>query len=78
MRRRIAAISPNAGRVFAGQMLTEVDERRAYGDARYRVYGTVADRLLCVVYTMRGDRVRIISARRASPAERRTYRQMQA
>jgi hypothetical protein len=68
----------DAARVFAGQILTEVDERHAYGETRYRAYGTVADRLLSVVYTMRGDRVRIISARRASRAERRTYRQMQA
>jgi uncharacterized DUF497 family protein len=29
-----------------------------------------------VVYTMRQDRVRIISARRASRAERRAYRQI--
>jgi uncharacterized protein len=68
----------DAARVFAGPILTEVDERHAYGETRHRAYGTVADRLLSVVYTMRGDRVRIISARRASRAERRTYRQMQA
>ena len=30
-------------------------------------------RLLVVVYTFRGEKIRIISARRATPAERRTY-----
>ena len=30
-------------------------------------------RLLVVVYTWRGDEVRVISARRATPAERREY-----
>jgi hypothetical protein len=33
----------------------------------------VADQLLCVVYTARGGRVRIISFRRASRKERRLY-----
>jgi uncharacterized protein len=67
-----------AGRVFAGRIFREADDRRRYGESRFRVYGMVEGRLLCVVYTMRGDRVRIISARRASRAERRTYRQIQA
>jgi hypothetical protein len=59
--------------------VTEVDERRAYGETRYRATGQLQIvSLVSVVYTMRGDRVRIISARRASRAERRTYRQMQA
>lgn len=66
-----------AARAFADRTLREVDDRHAYGETRFRVYGMVAGRLLCVVYTMRGDRVRIISARRASRAERRTYRQIQ-
>ena len=66
-----------AARVFAGPVLQEVDERRTYGESRFQVFGTVAGRLLCVVCTKRGDRIRIISARRASRAERRTYRQIQ-
>jgi uncharacterized DUF497 family protein len=65
-----------AAGVFAGPMLGEVDDRGTYGEIRFRVFGTVAGRLLCVVYTMRQERVRIISARRASRAERRIYRQI--
>ena len=30
-------------------------------------------RILVVVYTYRGERIRIISARRATPSERETY-----
>lgn len=30
-------------------------------------------RTLVVIYTHRGERIRLISARRATPAERRTY-----
>jgi uncharacterized DUF497 family protein len=33
----------------------------------------VFDRILVVVYARRGERVRIISARKATPQERRTY-----
>jgi uncharacterized DUF497 family protein len=66
----------DAARVFAGPRFSEVDDCRAYGETRFRVYGMVEGRLLCVVYTMRGERVRIISARRADRAETRTYRQI--
>jgi uncharacterized DUF497 family protein len=66
-----------AARVFAGRMFREVDDRRTYGETRFRGYGTVEGRVLCVVYTTRGNRVRIISAGRASRAERETYRQTQ-
>jgi uncharacterized protein len=66
-----------AARVFAGPRFSEVDDRQAHGETRFRVYGMVEGRLLCVACTMRGERVRIISARRASRAERRTHRQIQ-
>lgn len=66
-----------AAGVFAAPMFRQEDDRRAYGESRFRVYGMVEGRLLCVVYTMRNGRVRIISARRASRAERRAYRQIQ-
>ena len=35
------------------------------------------DRLLVTVFTYRGDRIRIISARRATPTERRQYENLQ-
>ena len=34
------------------------------------------DRLLVVVYTWRGEHLRILSARKASPAERRQYEEV--
>jgi uncharacterized DUF497 family protein len=37
------------------------------------ILGIVEGRLLCVVYTPRGDVYRIISARGAEPLERRRY-----
>jgi hypothetical protein len=50
-----------------------IDRRRRYGEDRFILLGMVQERLLAVAYTMRGDRVRIISARYAEPRERRRY-----
>lgn len=35
--------------------------------------GMIEGRLLSVAYTMRGERIRIISARKVEPYERRKY-----
>jgi uncharacterized DUF497 family protein len=50
-----------------------LDERVPYGEDRYIVIGMVEDRLLFVAYTVKGDAIRIISARGAEPYERRKY-----
>jgi len=42
-------------------------------EERYGAIGMVEGRLLFVGYTMRGDKIRIISARKAGPYERRRY-----
>jgi hypothetical protein len=42
-------------------------------EERYAMIGMVENRLLLVAYTMRGERIRIISARKAEPYERRKY-----
>ena len=47
------------------------DNRRDYGETRFVQIGMAAGRLLTVVYAMRGDRIRIISARKSEPIERR-------
>ena len=41
--------------------------------ACYAVIGMVEGRLLFVDYTMRGEKIRIITARKAEPYERRRY-----
>ena len=43
------------------------------GEARFLTVGMVENTLILAVYTMRGDRIRIISARMAEPFERRRY-----
>ena len=50
-----------------------LDDREDYGEDRYVIIGMVDSRLLYVTYTMRGEAIRIISARGAEPHERRQY-----
>ncbi len=53
-----------------------IDELDPSGEHRWITVGMDAlARLLVVVYTWRGDCVRLISARRATPAERRQYQE---
>jgi uncharacterized protein len=54
--------------------IERLDDRQDYGEERYVIVGTVEGRLLSVAYAMRGDNVvRIISARGATPLEKRQY-----
>lgn len=61
--------------VFADQLaLTGYDPDHSDAEDRFITMGLSADgRLLVVSHTDRGDRVRIISAREASRAERKDY-----
>jgi len=61
--------------IFDGLVLEKADARRDYGEARMVAFGVVDDRELAVVYTMRGEYRRIISARRAHSRERKAYRE---
>ncbi len=54
------------------------DDREPYGEDRFAIIGMVEGRLLYVAYTMRGDVIRIISARGAEPYERRRYHEENA
>lgn len=49
------------------------DDRFDYGEERFNILGMVENRLLSVSYTVRDERIRIVSARRAEPNERRGY-----
>jgi uncharacterized DUF497 family protein len=63
----------DAVRIFEGPVLEQIDNRRDYGEKRVAVTGIVTELELFVVYTVRGDNRRIISARRASKDERDAY-----
>ena len=50
-----------------------IDARAAYGEERVILLGMSGGQILSVVYTERGERLRIISARRATKHEKDNY-----
>ena len=63
-----------AKRIFEGPIATSPDHRQDYGEDRHISIGRVEPGALVVVaHTMRGGRIRLISARPASRKERKTY-----
>jgi uncharacterized DUF497 family protein len=54
------------------------DDRRNYGETRFIALGSVDGRVLLVVYTLRGEKRRLISARKANEHERQIYRSARA
>ena len=65
-----------AARVFLDPYLIEFDDAGAGDELRFNAIGLVDNRMLFVSYTMRGDVVRIISARGAEPHEKRKYHEI--
>jgi uncharacterized DUF497 family protein len=65
-----------AAKVFLDPYLIEFDDRDAAGELRFNAIGLVESRVLIVTYTIRGDVLRIISARGAEPHERRKYHEI--
>jgi uncharacterized DUF497 family protein len=68
-----------ARRVFNDDFAVEwQDADLPYGEIRFAITGMVDGRLLRVVYTERNDRIRIISARKATRHEQTEYYRSQA
>jgi uncharacterized DUF497 family protein len=60
----------HAVEIFTGRMIQWTDDRKDHGEQRVRAVGESAGELLHIVYTRRGEIIRIISARRANRRER--------
>lgn len=65
-----------AAKVFLDPYLIEFEDVDAAGEPRFNAIGLVDGRMLFVAYTIRGDVVRIISARGAEPHEKRKYHEI--
>jgi uncharacterized DUF497 family protein len=65
-----------AAKVFLDPFIVEFDDRDTANELRFNALGLVDGRMLLVTYTMRGDVVRIISARGAEPDEKRKYHEL--
>ena len=60
-------------RLFRGRVEEREDTRRDYGERRFIAVGELDGDIIPVVYTWRGNRRRLISARRATRRERKEY-----
>ena len=63
-----------AGDVFDGAELTWRDDRFEYGEDRYNTFGMLDGRLVALTWTIRSDKRRIISMRKANDREQALYR----
>jgi uncharacterized protein len=63
-----------AKKVFNDPFAVErIDDRRDYGEERYIIIGLAEREILFVAYTEREERIRLISARRATRYEQDDY-----
>lgn len=55
--------------------LIAADTRKVYNEERHVAHGFIAGRLYCLVFTVRGDALRVISLRKANQREVNSYEQ---
>jgi uncharacterized DUF497 family protein len=63
----------DAAEVFEGAYLERVDDRFYYGEQRLVAFGEMGPQVIAVVYVWRGERRRLVSARRATRVERKAF-----
>lgn len=61
------------GTLFEGYTVTFEDDRSDYGERRLITYGVLKESVIVVAHTERGRTIRIISARKASRHEQKSY-----
>lgn len=62
-----------AARVFFDPHRVELDDVKTRSEWRGKAIGMTNGRMVAVIYTARGNMIRIISARKATPYEKRQY-----
>ena len=62
-----------AALIFEGEVITWPDMRTDYGEARINAIGEADGKVPCVVFTLRGEVIRIITAWRANRKDRQTW-----
>jgi len=60
-----------AGEVFDRAHITIADDRIDYGEPRYITIGKLDDRMVVLVWTWRGENLRVISMRKANEREQK-------
>lgn len=64
-----------AAEIFRGFILMAEDKRRDYGERRFIALGNYDGDVIRVVFTRRGDDIRVISAWKANRYDREAYTQ---
>jgi len=59
--------------VFDENLISKEDERHDYNEIRHIGYGLIQGRCINVIFTKRGEKIRIISGRKANAKETRKY-----
>ncbi|OYW81618.1 MAG: hypothetical protein B7Z26_04850 [Asticcacaulis sp. 32-58-5] len=62
-----------AALIFEGDVLTRVDDRKDYGEERLISMGMVDEEVFVVVYTLRDDEIRLITAWKGGRLEQEQY-----
>lgn len=65
----------DAGLVFTDEAYVIEDTRQDYGEKRFILLGPLFERLVIIVFTVRDERIRIISMRKANQREQEYYTQ---
>ena len=63
----------DARRIFDKPALLRPDDRKDYGENRLIATGAMSDIVVVMTFTLREERVRIISVRKANKHERKIY-----
>ncbi|WP_088311429.1 BrnT family toxin [Novosphingobium sp. B 225] len=63
----------DSARLDLASAMVVVDDRKDYGELRYRAYGRIEGLVYCLVFAVSDEAVRAISFRRAHDKEMRRY-----
>ena len=62
-----------AEKVLAGATITFLDDRLDYGEMRLQTFGLLNDKVVAITHTETDDVIRVISVRKATKHEEKTY-----
>ena len=63
----------DAGILFAGLQITQIDERLDYAEVRFQTYGLLNERMVMVVWIGTENDRRVISMRKCNDREHRKF-----
>lgn len=65
----------DAAAIFQSRHISQLDDRKEYGEKRFITYGYIGNRIVAMVWTERGPTRRIISLRKANEREQRKVKE---